>query len=210
MSKDLPTGRSCYVAALRQELIARNRSYASLNRLPHVTSYGELPVVVYQQSSSWRRLLMHPAKHLAVLAVVRNSIGSMVTALAHPSLTLKRGAHPTSLAADFGRLANRGVDSLLLYSKSGPDYEYLQAQWGKEIQDLVSKGLLRIAVFENANHTFMESEAKRRLLDVLEKDLVRRLRTFHDNGEGARMLSKWVAEVIFRFAHEPVAVAVPR
>jgi restriction endonuclease-like protein len=52
--KDVPTGRSCYVSALRQELIARNSSYASLNFLPHVTSYGDLPVVVYQQSECGR------------------------------------------------------------------------------------------------------------------------------------------------------------
>ena len=50
----MPTGRSCYVSALRQELIARNSSYAALNLLPHVTSYGELPVVVYQQSECGR------------------------------------------------------------------------------------------------------------------------------------------------------------
>ena len=54
MRKDVPTGRSCYVSALRQELIVRNSSYASLNLLPHVTSYGELPVVVYQQSECGR------------------------------------------------------------------------------------------------------------------------------------------------------------
>ena len=54
MRKDVPTGRSCYVSALRQELIARNSSYASLNCLPHVTSYGELRVVVYQQSECGR------------------------------------------------------------------------------------------------------------------------------------------------------------
>jgi len=50
----VPTGRSCYVSVLRQELITRNSSYAALNRLPHVTSYGELPVVVYQQSECGR------------------------------------------------------------------------------------------------------------------------------------------------------------
>ena len=50
----MPNGRSCYVSALREELIARNSSYASLNLLPHVTSYGELPVVVYQQSECGR------------------------------------------------------------------------------------------------------------------------------------------------------------
>lgn len=55
MRKDVRTGRSCYVSALRQELITRNSSYAALNRLPHVTSYGELPVVVYQQSECGRR-----------------------------------------------------------------------------------------------------------------------------------------------------------
>jgi hypothetical protein len=71
MRKDVPSGRSCYVSALRQELIARNSSYASLNLLPHVTSYGELPVVVYQQSvcgrhhgnfiaASYRAILRRP------------------------------------------------------------------------------------------------------------------------------------------------------
>jgi len=48
------TARSQYAAALRQELIARNNSYAALNRLSHVTSCGELPVVVYQQSECGR------------------------------------------------------------------------------------------------------------------------------------------------------------
>jgi hypothetical protein len=43
-----------YVSVLRQELTARNSSYATLNRLPYVTSYGELPVVVYQQSECGR------------------------------------------------------------------------------------------------------------------------------------------------------------
>jgi hypothetical protein len=54
MRKDVPTGRSCYASALREELISRNSSYAVLNLLPHVTSYGELPVVVYQQSECGR------------------------------------------------------------------------------------------------------------------------------------------------------------
>src|SRR5215470_8436645 len=47
-------GRSHYVSMIRQELIARNASYATLNQLPHVNSYGELPVVVYQQSECGR------------------------------------------------------------------------------------------------------------------------------------------------------------
>jgi len=66
------TGRGRYAAMLRQELIARNSSYAALNLLPHVTSYGELPVVVYQQSecgrhhgnfisASYRAILRKPA-----------------------------------------------------------------------------------------------------------------------------------------------------
>jgi len=54
MKRDVPTGRGCYVSALRQELIARNSSYAALNLLPHVTSYGEAPVVVYQPSECGR------------------------------------------------------------------------------------------------------------------------------------------------------------
>ena len=61
----LPASRA---ALLRQELIARNRSYATLNALPHVMSYGELPVVVYQQSECGRH---HgnfiPASYRAIL-----------------------------------------------------------------------------------------------------------------------------------------------
>jgi hypothetical protein len=37
-------------ALLRRELIARNASYAEVRQLTHVTSYGEMPVVVYQAS----------------------------------------------------------------------------------------------------------------------------------------------------------------
>jgi len=47
-------GPSQYASLLRQELCARNASYAALRKLPHVTSYGEQPVVVYQPSSCRR------------------------------------------------------------------------------------------------------------------------------------------------------------
>jgi hypothetical protein len=61
-----------YAALLRQELSARNASYAALETLPHVTSYGEMPVVVYQASprgekhgnfisASYQALLRRPA-----------------------------------------------------------------------------------------------------------------------------------------------------
>jgi len=71
VKENVLTARSHYVWALRQELIARNSSYAALNLLPHVTSYGELPVVVYQQSecgqhhgnfiaASYRAILRRP------------------------------------------------------------------------------------------------------------------------------------------------------
>ncbi len=46
--------RSHYISALRLELVALNSAYATLHLLPHVTSYGELPVVVYQQSECGR------------------------------------------------------------------------------------------------------------------------------------------------------------
>jgi hypothetical protein len=44
-----------YAALLRQELRARNASYAALEQVPHVTSYGEMPVVVYQASPCGRQ-----------------------------------------------------------------------------------------------------------------------------------------------------------
>jgi hypothetical protein len=40
-----------YAALLRQELSARNSAYAASQQLQHVTSYGELPVIVYEPSS---------------------------------------------------------------------------------------------------------------------------------------------------------------
>jgi len=43
-------GSTQYATLLRRELCARNASYAALHQLSHVTSYGEVPVVVYQPS----------------------------------------------------------------------------------------------------------------------------------------------------------------
>jgi len=43
-----------YAALLRQELSGRNISYAALHQLPHVTSYGHPPAVVYQFSGCGR------------------------------------------------------------------------------------------------------------------------------------------------------------
>lgn len=65
---------SYYASALRQELIARNNSYAAENNLRHVTSYGELPVVLYEPSecgrqhgnfisASYRAILRKPQWH---------------------------------------------------------------------------------------------------------------------------------------------------
>jgi len=39
---------SAHAALLRQELSARNSAYAASQCLPHVLSYGEMPVVVYE------------------------------------------------------------------------------------------------------------------------------------------------------------------
>jgi len=42
--------RPRFATILRRELCARNASYAALEHVPHVTSYGEMPVMVYQAS----------------------------------------------------------------------------------------------------------------------------------------------------------------
>jgi hypothetical protein len=44
-----------YAAQLRQELCTRNSVYAVLHKLPHVCSYGETPVTVYEPSSDGYR-----------------------------------------------------------------------------------------------------------------------------------------------------------
>jgi hypothetical protein len=62
-----------YAGWLRRELSSRNAIYASSLRLPHVTSYGDMPVVVYRPSerrhgnffdASYRSILNRPGwKH---------------------------------------------------------------------------------------------------------------------------------------------------
>lgn len=44
-----------YAALLRRELSLRNAIYASALGLPHATSYGEMPVVVYKPSAATRK-----------------------------------------------------------------------------------------------------------------------------------------------------------
>jgi hypothetical protein len=44
------SSRPRYAAMLRRELCARNVSYAALGQVPHVTSRGEMPVMVFQAS----------------------------------------------------------------------------------------------------------------------------------------------------------------
>lgn len=44
-----------YAALLRRELSLRNAAYASAFGLPHATSYGDMPVVVYKSSVAERR-----------------------------------------------------------------------------------------------------------------------------------------------------------
>lgn len=50
----MPHSHGPYASLLRHELVARNSAYAASNLVPHVTSYGELPVVVYQESECGR------------------------------------------------------------------------------------------------------------------------------------------------------------
>src|SRR5580700_4655448 len=49
------SNRSRYASLLRRELCARNASYATLEQVPHVTSYGETPVMVYRASSCGKK-----------------------------------------------------------------------------------------------------------------------------------------------------------
>ena len=46
----MPNEPSPYASLLRSELCVRNALYAAHEQLPHVTSYGTTPVVVYQAS----------------------------------------------------------------------------------------------------------------------------------------------------------------
>src|SRR5437879_3663793 len=50
----MPDGLLRNPGLLRRELSAANAVYASRERLPHATTYGETPVVVYRQSDCGR------------------------------------------------------------------------------------------------------------------------------------------------------------
>ena len=50
----MPDGLVRNAGLLRRELTARNAAYASLEGLPHATSYGQTPVVVYRPSDCGR------------------------------------------------------------------------------------------------------------------------------------------------------------
>ena len=49
------SNRPRYATILRRELCAQNASYAALEQVPYLTSYGEVPVVVYQASPCGRK-----------------------------------------------------------------------------------------------------------------------------------------------------------
>ena len=68
----MPNEPSPYASLLRSELCARNALYAAREQLPHVTSYGSTPVIVYQAfscgtkhgnfiSASYRAILRRPS-----------------------------------------------------------------------------------------------------------------------------------------------------
>jgi hypothetical protein len=85
----MPDSPSRSAGTLRQELSARNASYARLARLPHVMSYGHMPVVVYRQShcgrshgnfiaASYRAILQRPEWHPSLqnsLKLLHRTIG---------------------------------------------------------------------------------------------------------------------------------------
>ena len=128
--------------------------------------------------SSWCKLLTGRVEWQAVVAAALSLAKAMAAKLTQLPLTMLGRIHPTSVGADFGRLADRGVDTLLLCSKGGPEFTYLTERCGKEIQDMLSKKRLRVTFVEGGDHTFTQAEAQRLLLDILHNDLVRRLRGF--------------------------------
>jgi restriction endonuclease-like protein len=108
-----------YASSLRQELCLRNAKYAFRNKLKHVLSYGDLPVVVYESfpegkrhgnfltesykailaSDSWRRRLdkVHPQ---ARKSLPKNDKGwrELDSCTSSDALLMNVFCHPTTLA----------------------------------------------------------------------------------------------------------------
>ena len=79
---------SAYVVQLRQELATRNAAYATSRGLPHVCSYGEMPVVMYQPcgdeethgnflNASYRAILRNPEWKHRLEKVLTNAARSL-------------------------------------------------------------------------------------------------------------------------------------
>jgi hypothetical protein len=79
----MPTG---HAASLRRELSLRNTAYVASRRLPHVTSYGDMPVVVHSPSgtkhgnffdASYKRIVKLPGWKRRLEKVHTSAAGSL-------------------------------------------------------------------------------------------------------------------------------------
>ena len=71
------------------------------------------------------------------------------------------------LGRDMRAIADRGVATLLVYSKGDAGIEYMKARAGDELARLTRDGRVRTEIVDGADHTFTAQLAQKKLVDTM-------------------------------------------
>ena len=75
------------------------------------------------------------------------------------------------LARDLGGMLKRGVRVRFLIADSDPGVDMLRRQGGARVRRWLRRGLIRLEILENADHTFTRRESKQRLIAAVTRAL---------------------------------------
>ena len=77
------------------------------------------------------------------------------------------------LGHDLRVLANRNIDTLIIYSENDAGMVYLKVRAARDVARLIRGGRLKIETIAQADHTFTGQTAQDRLIDVMTSHLTR-------------------------------------
>jgi len=78
------------------------------------------------------------------------------------------------VGADLGSIADRGIDTLIVFSSGDPGIDYLDRHAGSELDRLRRRPNFHLAFIDGADHTFTALGAQTRLYEVVTEHLLRR------------------------------------
>jgi dienelactone hydrolase len=99
---------------------------------------------------------------------------TLVTAAAGRLLSRINPFAPHNLARDLRALTSRSVDVLLAFSEGDPGTDQLKLHAGHALRSLSAGPHFHLVQFADADHTFTQLDAQRRLREFLVKHLTAR------------------------------------